>query len=659
MRCPAVGDPWRAPGWVLDAQRAARTQLIPAPRQVPQSLKVHITKKQRELALLTTEVQQLQSDVTWYLKTTLDSYRKSLKLGGQYDLNTVFQLVQLWFSSDQEPSYKEVNAAMSKLAVEVPSHKFVPLVHQLVARIGQLQDEGSGFQKALHELVRRLAIDHPYHTLYQVFAVSNNGRVRAGNQRVMQSAVDNDKVQAAKAMLEQLRARGGRNGLCDIIPEMGDMIEAYIKLAETPATPADKAKKGADLPGNLRKRTLHDLRRVPVLSHALEVRTSCDYAPGSFPYFHHFENSIEYVGGINLPKKIKCVGSNGRTYTQLVKAGNDDMRQDAVMEQLFVLVNHLLRKSPSTRRRGLRMTTYKVIPFTPHTGMLEWVEETTPLMHYLCGESGDGGAHRKYRPNDMPHRQCRSHIQNSPDLRQAYDHVCSRFQPVLHHFFLEKFQQPSDWFSRRLAFTRSVAVSSIVGYLVGLGDRHSSNILLDRRSAEVVHIDLGVAFEQGKLLSTPELVPFRLTRDLLDGMGVCGVEGPMRRCCEETIRVLRESKGALLTIVEVFIHDPLYKWGLSPARAGQRQREEFADELPVEMPHVTETGAGAGAGGTNADTGRTNVDAERVLLRVQQKLAGYVEGEILGVQGQVQHLMREAMDHDKLCRMFVGWAAWV
>ncbi|KAK3254224.1 hypothetical protein CYMTET_36556 [Cymbomonas tetramitiformis] len=56
------------------------------------SLKVHITKKQRELALLTTEVQQLQSDVTWYLKTTLDSYRKSLKLGGQYDLNTVFQV---------------------------------------------------------------------------------------------------------------------------------------------------------------------------------------------------------------------------------------------------------------------------------------------------------------------------------------------------------------------------------------------------------------------------------------------------------------------------------------------------------------------------------------------------------------------------------------
>lgn len=45
-----------------------------------------------------------------------------------------------------------------------------------------------------------------------------------------------------------------------------------------------------------------------------------------------------------------------------------------------------------------------------------------------------------------------------------------------------------------------------VGYIVGLGDRHSMNILLDQASAEVVHIDLGVAFEQGLMLKTPERV---------------------------------------------------------------------------------------------------------------------------------------------------------
>ena len=71
-----------------------------------------------------------------------------------------------------------------------------------------------------------------------------------------------------------------------------------------------------------------------------------------------------------------------------------------------------------------------------------------------------------------------------------------------------------------------------MGYIVGLGDRHVQNILIDCKTAELVHIDLGVAFEQGKILPTPETVPFRLTRDIVDGMGVAGVNGVFRRWVE-------------------------------------------------------------------------------------------------------------------------------
>ena len=59
---------------------------------------------------------------------------------------------------------------------------------------------------------------------------------------------------------------------------------------------------------------------------------------------------------------------------------------------------------------------------------------------------------------------------------------------------------------------------------MGLGDRHISNILIDKTSAEVVHIDLGVAFDQGKILRTPEVIPFRLTRDIVDAMGITACE---------------------------------------------------------------------------------------------------------------------------------------
>ena len=62
---------------------------------------------------------------------------------------------------------------------------------------------------------------------------------------------------------------------------------------------------------------------------------------------------------------------------------------------------------------------------------------------------------------------------------------------------------------------------------------------------------IGVAFEQGKTLPTPETVPFRLTRDVVDGMGVAGVEGVFRRCCEITMEVMRASQEELRTIVEV------------------------------------------------------------------------------------------------------------
>jgi len=31
----------------------------------------------------------------------------------------------------------------------------------------------------------------------------------------------------------------------------------------------------------------------------------------------------------------------------------------------------------------------------------------------------------------------------------------------------------------------------MIGYIVGLGDRHCSNLLIDQKTAELVHIDLG------------------------------------------------------------------------------------------------------------------------------------------------------------------------
>ena len=50
-----------------------------------------------------------------------------------------------------------------------------------------------------------------------------------------------------------------------------------------------------------------------------------------------------------------------------------------------------------------------------------------------------------------------------------------------------------------MRYTRSTAVSSIVGHILGIGDRHSHNILLHEKTGEVVHIDFGIVFESGKV----------------------------------------------------------------------------------------------------------------------------------------------------------------
>ena len=110
-------------------------------------------------------------------------------------------------------------------------------------------------------------------------------------------------------------------------------------------------------------------------------------------------------------------------------------------------------------------------------------------------------------------------------------------------------------------YTRTLATMSIVGYILGLGDRHPSNLMLQRATGKVVHIDFGDCFEVCKARKKfPEKVPFRLTRMLVNAMEVVGVEGHFRHTSEIVMKVLRENKNSLMAILEAFIYDPLINW---------------------------------------------------------------------------------------------------
>lgn len=188
----------------------------------------------------------------------------------------------------------------------------------------------------------------------------------------------------------------------------------------------------------------------------------------------------------------------------------DDIRQDAIMQQVFQTVNGLFRyqksskDKPSSLQGNINLHTYSCIPLSPSTGVLEWVDNTTSFGDFLYRSSNAKklGAHERYHPGEWDVSLCRGHYICSPrdEKRASYDTICKNFSPCFRFFFLERFGHSSQqWHDTRMSYIRSCAVNSIVGHILGIGDRHSHNILIHEKTGEVVHIDFGIVFEQGKV----------------------------------------------------------------------------------------------------------------------------------------------------------------
>ncbi|OUM63665.1 hypothetical protein PIROE2DRAFT_51475, partial [Piromyces sp. E2] len=188
--------------------------------------------------------------------------------------------------------------------------------------------------------------------------------------------------------------------------------------------------------------------------------------------------------------------------------------------------------------------------------MIQWVTNATQ-MFYLYKK----WQQRKYaKENNLIRGPIRK---NWPINIQRYAFLELRHETpsdLIAKEFWTTSSSPTVWWEKTNSYSRSLAVMSIIGYIIGLGDRHLDNILIDFDSGEVIHIDYNVCFEKGKKLCVPETVPFRLTQNLQTALGVYGIEGPFRIACENVLSVLRSNKEILMTILESFIYDPLVDW---------------------------------------------------------------------------------------------------
>jgi serine/threonine-protein kinase ATR len=253
--------------------------------------------------------------------------------------------------------------------------------------------------------------------------------------------------------------------------------------------------------------------------------------------------------------------------------------------------------------------------------LIEWVDGMKTLREILLNNYRQMGVPIDYEAIRV---QLNAVAADPAQITAFTTDVLSRFPPILHDWFVDQFPEPDVWFNARLRYTRSCAVMSMVGHVLGLGDRHGENILLEENQGGTFHVDFNCLFDKGKTFETPERVPFRLTHNMVDAFGAYGENGPFRRSCELTMSMLRQNEDTLMTILETFLYDPTADF---IGKKKSRQHSEVPDT------------------------------PEGVLESVRNKVRGLLPNESvpLSVEGYVQLLIEQATDPLNLARMYIGW----
>lgn len=411
-----------------------------------------------------------------------------------------------------------------------------------------------------------------------------------------------------------------------------------------------------------------------------------------------FAPQLVVITSKQRPRKLTIHGNDGKDYAFLLK-GHEDLRQDERVMQLFGLVNTLLENSRKTAEKDLSIQRYDVIPLSPNSGLIEWVPNCDTL-HHLIREYRDA---RKITLN-QEHKLMLSFAPDYDNLPliakvEVFEYALQNTEGNdLSRVLWLKSRTSEVWLDRRTNYTRSLAVMSMVGYLLGLGDRHPSNLMLHRYSGKILHIDFGDCFEASMNREKfPEKVPFRLTRMLVKAMEVSGIEGNFRSTCENVMQVLRLHKDSVMAMMEAFVHDPLINWRLfnfnevpqvstlasahvppvvnseesssnrellQPQR-GAREREllQAVNQLGDANEVLNERAVAVMARMSNKLTGRdfAATSASSSSLQLALDHGTLISGETreadhgLSVKLQVQKLIQQAMSHENLCQNYVGW----
>ncbi|CAL9703653.1 unnamed protein product [Knipowitschia caucasica] len=382
----------------------------------------------------------------------------------------------------------------------------------------------------------------------------------------------------------------------------GDAISTALERLRNPHNPASPASSWGPFKQimlNLQQRThkrASYLLRLDEISPRLASMSTTEMAlPGEVSAsdtvtIQNVGNTITILPTKTKPKKLFFLGSDGHNYPYLFK-GLEDLHLDERIMQFLSIVNTMFTKINQQEQPRFHARHYSVTPLGTRSGLIQWVDGATPLF----------GLYKRWQQREaaLQSQKAQENAQAAPQAAPSvprpselyYSHIGPALKAVglstevsrrdwplsVMKDVLKDLMEatpsnllakelwcscttPSEWWRVTQSYARSTAVMSMVGYIIGLGDRHLDNVLIDMTSGEVVHIDYNVCFEKGKSLRVPEKVPFRMTHNIEAALGVTGVEGIFRLSCEQVVQMMRRGRETLLTLLEAFVYDPLVDW---------------------------------------------------------------------------------------------------
>jgi len=676
------------------------------------------------------------STIIDHVVPAVQGFFKSIALTESSSLQDTLRLLTLWFAHG---AHHEVNAAVLEGFNDVSVDIWLEVIPQLIARINQ---PNTKVRSSIHRLLGEVGKAHPQALVYPLTVTMKSNvlrrsqsagqimeKLREHSPKLVEQAdlVANELIRVAvlwhelwhEGLEEASRLYFGDSdidGMFATLAPLHDMLDRgpetlrEISFCQTFGRDLHEARhwcenyKTTQEKGDLNQawdiyytvfrriqKQLPGLLSIDLqfVSPKLKEAKNLDLAiPGTYHSgkdivrITSFNRMVVIIPSKQRPRKMTIQGSDGKGYEFCLK-GHEDIRQDERVMQLFGLVNTLLNHDSDSFKRHLNIQPYPAIPLSQQSGLLGWVPNSE-TMHNLIKDYRE---HRRILLN-IEHRIM---LQMAPDFDNltlmqkvevfsyAMDNTTGK---DLYRVLWLKSKSSESWLERRTTYTRSLATMSMVGYILGLGDRHPSNLLIDKFTGQVVHIDFGDCFEVAMHREKyPERVPFRLTRMLTFAMEISNIDGTYKISCEAVMRVIRDNKDSLMAVLEAFIHDPLLNWRLG--RHEPVPEPSFHSERRASISGNQEEDAAAGfAVGRPSSGGRgrrlsalqngpldpqeANVHAEvqnaravQVLDRVRQKLVGrdFKPDEELGVEKQVGKLIAQATNVENLCQHYIGWCS--